>query len=101
MRSSSSRLAGATVVGYECDGCVFNYRDGLPYPAGEDGTPPPFEVLGTCPTQHFTSETAPRPPTPAEPSELEYIASRVFGTRDPRSDGAHPPRPRGSGRLHQ
>ncbi|HEY8544193.1 MAG TPA: N,N-dimethylformamidase beta subunit family domain-containing protein [Acidimicrobiales bacterium] len=75
--------AGATVVGYECDGCVFTYRDGLPYPTGEDGTPATFEILGTCPTQHFTRETAPRPPKPGEPSELEYIASRVFGTRDP------------------
>ena len=75
--------AGATVVGYECDGCVFTYRDGLPYPTGEDGTPSAFEILGTCPTQHFTRETAPRPPKPGEPSELEYIASRVFGTREP------------------
>ena len=75
--------AGATVVGYECDGCAFTYRDGLPYPTGEDGTPATFEILGTCPTQHFTRESAPRPPKPGEPSELEYIASRVFGTRDP------------------
>ena len=55
----------------------------LPYPTGEDGTPATFEILGTCPTQHFTRETAPRPPKPGEPSELEYIASRVFGTREP------------------
>jgi hypothetical protein len=34
-----SRRTEATVVGYECDGCVFTYRDGLPYPTGEDGTP--------------------------------------------------------------
>ena len=75
--------ASSTVVGYECDGCVFTYRDGLPYPTGEDGTPSTFEILGTCPTRHFTRETSPRPPRPGEPSELEYIASRVFGTRDP------------------
>jgi hypothetical protein len=74
--------ANATVVGYECDGCAFTYQDGLPYPTGEDDTPPNFEILATCPTQHFTRETAPRPPKPGEPSELEYIASRVFGTRD-------------------
>jgi hypothetical protein len=74
--------ANATVVGYECDGCAFTYRDGLPFPTGEDGTPATFEILGTCPTQHFTRETAPRPPKPDEPSELQYIASRVFGTRD-------------------
>ena len=29
------------------------------------------------------ARTAPRPPKPGEPSELEYIASRVFGTREP------------------
>ena len=75
--------AGATVVGYECDGCAFTYRDGLPYPTGEDGTPATFEILGTCPTQHFTHETAPRPPGPGQPSELDYIAARLFGTRDP------------------
>jgi hypothetical protein len=40
-------------------------------------------MLGTCPTRHFTRETAPRPPKAGEPSELEYIAARVFGTRDP------------------
>ncbi len=77
--------ANATVVGYECDGCAFTYRDGLPYPTGEDGTPANFEILGTCPTQHFTHETAPRPPKPDEPSELQWIASRIFGTRDPAS----------------
>lgn len=75
--------AAATVVGYECDGCEFTYRDGLPYPTGGDGTPVNFEILGTCPTQHFTRETAPRRPAPGVPSELEYIAARVFGTRDP------------------
>jgi len=74
--------ADATVVGYECDGCAFTYRDGLPYATGEDDTPATMEILGTCPTQHFTRESAPRPPKPQEPSELEYIASRVFGTRD-------------------
>ena len=74
--------AAATTVGYECDGCVFTYRDGLPYASGEDGTPSTFEILATCPTQHFTRESAPRPPKPGEPSELEYVAARIFGTRN-------------------
>ncbi len=74
--------SGATVVGYECDGCEFTYRYGLPYPTGEDGTPKNLEILGTCPTQHFTRESAPRTPKPGVPSEQEYIASRVFGTHD-------------------
>lgn len=73
--------SGATVVGYECDGCDFTYRDGLPYPTGSDGTPLDFEILGTAPAAHFTRTTAARPPAPHEPSEDEFIASRVFNTR--------------------
>ncbi|MCC5951349.1 MAG: hypothetical protein JJU45_04570 [Acidimicrobiia bacterium] len=73
----------ATVVGYECDGCDFTVRHGLPHPTGEDGTPSDFEILGTAPAAHFTRTTAVRPPAPGEPSELEFIAARLFGTRDP------------------
>jgi hypothetical protein len=75
--------ARATVVGYECDGCVFTYRDGLPYPTGEDGTPATFEILATAPAAPFTRTTATRPPKPHEPAEDEFIASRLFGTREP------------------
>lgn len=73
--------AGATIVGYECDGCDFTYRDGLPYPTGSDGTPASFIILGTAPAAHFTRETAQRPPAPDQPSELEFISGRVFGER--------------------
>jgi hypothetical protein len=75
--------AGATVVGYECDGCDFTYHDGLPVPTGTDGTPAGFEILGTAPAAHFTRTTATRPPAPDEPSELEFIAARLFDSRDP------------------
>lgn len=75
--------AEATVVGYECDGCDFTYRDGLPYPTGVDGTPENFEILGTAPAAHFTRTTASRPVADEVPAEDEFIASRVFGTRDP------------------
>jgi hypothetical protein len=75
--------AEAVLVGYECDGCDFTYRDGLPYPTGEDGTPEGFTVLGTAPAAHFTRTTATRPPPPDQPSELEFIAARLFGSRDP------------------
>ena len=75
--------AGSTVVGYECDGCDFTYVDGRPEPTGIDGTPDTFQILGTAPAAHFTHETATRPPAPGEPSELEGVASRVFGSRDP------------------
>ncbi len=73
--------AAATTVGYECDGCDFTYRDGLPYPTGVDGTPASFEILGTAPAAHFTRTTSVRPPPPDEPSEIEFIASRLFGQR--------------------
>jgi hypothetical protein len=75
--------SAATTVGYECDGCDFTYRDGLPYPTGTDGTPEGFEILGTAPAAHFTRTTATRPPKPDEPSEIEFIASRLFGDRSP------------------
>jgi hypothetical protein len=73
--------AASTVVGYECDGCEFTYRDGLPYPTGADGTPACFEILGTAPAAHFTRTTASRPPAPHEPSEIEFISSRLFNDR--------------------
>jgi len=75
--------ADAVVVGYECDGCAFTVRDGLPYPTGDDGTPANFEILATAPAAHFTRTTATRPPAPNEPSEIEFIASRVFGSHEP------------------
>ncbi len=74
--------AGATVVGYECDGCDFTYRDGLPYPTGTDGTPEGFEILGTSPAASFTRETAARPPKPGQLSELEFDAWRLFGNHE-------------------
>jgi len=73
---------GSTIVGYECDGCDFTYRDGLPYATGDDGTPDSFVILGTAPAAHFTRTTAARPPKPHEPAEDEFIAGRLFGTRD-------------------
>ncbi|MGI8756678.1 MAG: N,N-dimethylformamidase beta subunit family domain-containing protein, partial [Acidimicrobiales bacterium] len=74
--------AAATVVGYECDGCDFTYRDGLPYPTHTDHTPEGFEILGTSPAASFTAETAARPPKPGERSELEFHAWRVLDRDD-------------------
>ena len=75
----------ATTVGYECDGCEYTIADGLPEPTGSDGTPETFEILAMAPAAHFTRATAARPPKPNEPSEIEFLASRVF---DDRSDAA-------------
>lgn len=77
--------ARTTTVGYECDGCEYTVVDGLPVPTGNDGTPENFEILAMCPTAHFTRTTAARPPKANEPSEIEFLASRVF---DDRSEAA-------------
>ena len=37
------------IVGYECDGCEMELKDGLPVPTHRDGTPESFEVLATAP----------------------------------------------------
>ena len=75
--------AASTLVGYECDGCDFTMRDGLPYPTGSDGTPANFEILASVPAAHFTRTTSTRPPHPDEPSEIEFLAARLFATREP------------------
>lgn len=75
--------ADAVVVGYECDGCDFTYRDGLPHPTHTDGTPAGFTILGTAPAAHFTRTTAARPPHPKELAEDEFIAWRLFDDRSP------------------
>jgi hypothetical protein len=40
-----------TVVGYECDGCELEWKDGLPVPTFRDGTPKSMVVLATCPVR--------------------------------------------------
>ena len=74
--------ASATTVGYECDGCDYTVVDGLPHPTGSDGTPSSFQILAMVPAVHSTRANASRPLAANEPSEIEFLASRVFGTRD-------------------
>jgi hypothetical protein len=40
-----------TVVGYECDGCELEWKNGLPEPTHRDGTPSSFVVLATAPAR--------------------------------------------------
>ena len=40
-----------TIVGYECDGCELEWKDGLPFATHRDGTPESFQVLATCPAK--------------------------------------------------
>ena len=74
--------AGSTTVGYECDGCDFIYRDGLPYPTGLDGTPENFEILATAPAALYDRRTAVRLIPAGVASEIEQVASRVLGSAD-------------------
>lgn len=40
-----------SIVGYECDGCEFEIKDGLPVPTHRDGTPEGFLILGSAPAR--------------------------------------------------
>ncbi len=40
-----------TIVGYECDGCELEWKNGFPFATHRDGTPESFEVLATCPVR--------------------------------------------------
>ena len=40
-----------TIVGYECDGCEFETKNGLPVPTYRDGTPEGFTILASCPAK--------------------------------------------------
>lgn len=39
------------IVGYECDGCELEWKDGVPKPTHRDGTPASFEVVASCPAR--------------------------------------------------
>ncbi|HEX7160220.1 MAG TPA: N,N-dimethylformamidase beta subunit family domain-containing protein [Trebonia sp.] len=76
-------LGGAsTIVGYECDGCELEYRDGLPYATGRDGTPTDLEIVATAPASPFDRASVTRPIPDDQPSELEFAAWRVLGSMD-------------------
>lgn len=47
-----------SIVGYECDGCELEWKDGLPQPTYTDGTPKTFVVLGTCPAKWGPGDTS-------------------------------------------
>jgi hypothetical protein len=51
LKSGDRFGAKDSIVGYECDGCELEWKDGLPVPTHRDGTPDTFEVLATCPVR--------------------------------------------------
>ena len=72
---------GATfsAVGYECDGCELELRDGIPVATGRHGTPAGFEVLATAPATPFDADSTPLPLAPGADHELEFHARRLLG----------------------
>jgi hypothetical protein len=69
-----------TIVGYECDGCEFEIKDGLPVPTGRDGTPEGFAILATCPTRWDPADALWYDPFPRDPSGAPALGSAVLGT---------------------
>ena len=72
--------AAATIVGYECDGCDFTYRDGLPVPDRQSTARPPTS----------RSSAPRRPPTsPARPPhDRRRRTSRPRSSSSPRACSA-------------
>lgn len=71
-----SRFGGEhTIVGYECDGCEMEWRDGLPFPTLRDGTPESFTILATCP-----AKWAPGDCYWYEPFPMDRVGAAVLGT---------------------
>ncbi len=57
------------IVGYECDGCALEWRDGLPVPTHRDGTPETFEILATAPAALTDADDS-----------LELASWAIYGT---------------------
>lgn len=64
-----------TIVGYECDGCEIELKDGLPVPTHRDGTPEGFVILGSCPAKWHPDDSV-----FYEQFPKDRIGSAVLGT---------------------
>jgi hypothetical protein len=69
-----------TIVGYECDGCEFELKDGLPVPTNRDGTPEGFVILATCPTRWHPDDALWYDRFPRDPSGAPTQGAAVLGT---------------------
>jgi hypothetical protein len=68
-----------TIVGYECDGCEFTMKDGLPSPTHRDGTPESFVILATCPTRWHPDDALWYDRFPRDPSGAPAQGAAVMG----------------------
>jgi hypothetical protein len=68
-----------TVVGYECDGCEFELKDGLPVPTHRDGTPEGFVILATCPARWHPDDALWYDRFPRDASGAPALGAAVLG----------------------
>ena len=64
------------IVGYECDGCEFVLKDGLPVPTHRDGTPESFQIVASAPARLWDSD-------------LEFASRSLFGDDDHKDRFTH------------
>ncbi len=69
-----------TVVGYECDGCEFELKDGLPVPTHRDGTPEGFTILASCPARWHPDDALWYDRFPRDASGKPAQGAAVLGT---------------------
>ncbi|MEE2784987.1 MAG: N,N-dimethylformamidase beta subunit family domain-containing protein [Pseudomonadota bacterium] len=71
--------ARQTVVAYECDGCAFEMRDGLPVPTGIDGTPLNMQILASAPARLWETHQLPDNLRDDYVGELNWVSQRIGG----------------------
>ena len=77
LRQGDMLGAADGIVGYECDGCDMQWRDGLPFPTGEDGTPNSFSILATAPAGLSDADES-----------ADRVAEALYG--EPKQRSRHP-----------
>ena len=79
LRAGDQLGCDGIAVGYECDGCELELRDGLPVATGRDGTPEGFEVLATAPAHLWETHEALPGLHESYIGELNWVAERLGG----------------------
>ncbi len=64
-----------TIVGYECDGCEIEWRNGSPVPTHRDGTPEGFTILAMSPAKWHPDDSA-----WYERWEMDRVGQAVLGS---------------------
>jgi N,N-dimethylformamidase beta subunit-like protein len=82
--SYGDQLGGPlSLIGYECDGCELQFKHGLPYPSGSDGTPVDFEIIAIAPVALFSRENSPEWLYPVGVmTDLELVSHQILGKTD-------------------